>query len=94
MNKLNLEYTRLGLAFFSFIGIISFLFAYINQFDVQWFQIIGELVTIPILIIIIINPIWMMVDLIKKNIADKAIFNLTLFLSVISIGLLGFMMLL
>jgi hypothetical protein len=94
MNKLNLEYSRLGLAFFSFVGIISLLFAYINQFDAQWFQVIGELVTIPILIIIIINPIWMMVDLIKKNIADKAIFNLTLFLSVISIGLLGFMMLL
>jgi hypothetical protein len=94
MKKIHLEYTRLSLAFVSFLGIISLLFAYINQYDAQWFQIIGELLTIPILILILLIPIWMVVELIKKNIADKAIFNLTFFLSVINVGLLIFLMLL
>lgn len=91
MKKLQLEYIRLGLVFICFVGIISLLFAYINQFDAQWFHIIGELLTIPILVGIAITPIWMVIDLIKKNIADKAIFNLTFFISVINVGLLSFM---
>jgi hypothetical protein len=90
MTKLKLEFLRLGLAFFSFIFILVSLFMYVNQVNAQWFRIIGELVTIPVLILTAGMPIWLIIDLVKKNVADKAIFNLTFFVSVISVLLFLF----
>lgn len=90
MNKLKIEYTRLALAFLVFVYIVTHLFLYINRIDSQWFQALAELFTIPSLILIIAIPIWMIIDLVKKNIADKSILNLTFFISFISLLLFGF----
>ena len=46
--------------------------------------------TLPALGLSIAIPIWMIVDLFRKKVADKSIFNLTFFISVISILLLLF----
>lgn len=90
MNKLKIEYTRLALAFLVFVYIVTHLFLYINRIDSQWFQALAELFTIPSLVLIIAIPIWMIIDLVKKNIADKSILNLTFFISFISLLLFGF----
>lgn len=90
MTKLKLEFLRLGLAFFSFVFILVSLFMYVNQVKAQWFRIIGELLTIPVLLLIAGIPIWLIIDLVKKNVADKSIFNLTFFVSVISVLLFLF----
>jgi len=92
MNKLKLEYIRLTLAFLVFVYVVTHLFMYINNVDLQWFKALAELLTIPSLILIIAVPLWMIIDLAKKNIADKSIFNLTFFITVISILLIGFAM--
>ena len=42
--------------------------------------------------LIIAIPVWMIIDLARKKVADKSIFNLTFFISVISILLIGFAM--
>ncbi|WP_375239503.1 hypothetical protein [Aurantibacter sp.] len=90
MTKLKLEFIRLGLAFFTFAFTLLSLFMYINQVNGQWFRIIGELLTIPVILLTAGIPIWLIIDLIKKNVADKSIFNLTFFISVISVALLFF----
>ena len=90
MNKLKIEYIRLALAFLVFVYIVTHLFLYINRIDSQWFKALAELFTIPSLILIIAIPIWMIIDLVKKNIADKSILNLTFFISFISLILFGF----
>ncbi len=90
MTKLKLEFIRLGLAFFAFLFILLTLFMYVNQVKAQWHQIIGELLTIPVILLIVAIPIWLIVDLVKKKVADKSIFNLTFFVSVISVLLLLF----
>ena len=78
------------LAFLVFVYIVTHLFLYINRINSQWFQALAELFTIPSLILIIAIPIWMIIDLVKKNIADKSILNLTFFISFISLLLFGF----
>jgi hypothetical protein len=90
MTKLKLEFIRLGLAFFSFGFILLALFMYVNQVNAQWFRVIGELLTIPVLLLTAGIPIWLIIDLIRKKVADKSIFNLTFFVSVISVMLLLF----
>jgi len=90
MTKLKLEFIRLGLAFFVFAFIIGLLFTYINQVKAKWIQTAGELLTIPVLLLAVAIPVWLIVDLVRKKVADKSIFNLTLFLSVISVLLLLF----
>lgn len=92
MNKLKLEYTRLTLAFLVFVYVVTHLFMYINRVESQWFQALAKILTIPSLILIIGIPIWMIIDLARKKVADKSIFNLTFFISVISILLIGFAM--
>ncbi|WP_397362861.1 hypothetical protein [Olleya sp. R77988] len=90
MTKLHVEFIRLGIAFIVFIFIISLLFLHINQVQIQWFNTLSEVFTIPALLLSIAIPLWMVIDLVKKNIADKPIFNLTFFVCVISILLLLF----
>lgn len=90
MNKLNVEYLRLILSFTVFIFITTLLFIYINQIELNWFNSIKNIFLIPAIVLTIAIPIWMIVDLIKKNVADKAIFNLTFFVSAISILLMLF----
>ena len=90
MTKLKLEFIRLGLAFFVFAFIIGLLFTYINQVKAQWIQAAGEILTIPVLLLAVAIPVWLIVDLARKKVADKAIFNLTFFLSVISVLLFLF----
>lgn len=90
MKKITIEFIRLGIITLCFIFIMALLFAYINQFESDAFQIIGELVTIPVMIITFVVPVWMVYDLIKKTVADKAIFNLTFFISIINVLLLAF----
>lgn len=90
MTKLKLEYIRLGLSFFTFVFITASLFMYINQVKAQWFQIVTELFAIPSLLLTILIPIWLIVDLARKKVADKSIFNLTFFVSVMCVLLLVF----
>ncbi len=90
MTKLQIEYLRLSIAFIVFAFIITLLFLNINQVQIQWFTKLTEVLTIPALLLSIAIPLWMIVDLIRKKVADKAIFNLTFFISVISILLLLF----
>ncbi|RAJ16262.1 hypothetical protein [Olleya aquimaris] len=90
MTKLNIEYIRLTITFVVFVFIITLLFLHINQVQLDWFETLSEVFTIPALILSIIIPIWMIIDLIRKKIADKSIFNLTFFICVISILLLLF----
>lgn len=90
MTKLKLEYLRLILTFIIFIFIVTNLFFYINQVNSNWFNALSKVVFIPSLILIICIPIWMIIDLIKKKIEDKSIFNLTFFIVFVSILLYGF----
>ncbi|AUC76718.1 hypothetical protein CW732_13960 [Olleya sp. Bg11-27] len=90
MTKLQVEYIRLGLSFIVFTFIITLLFVLINQVEIQWFISFSEVLILPALILSISIPIWMIVDLIRKKVADKSIFNLTFFINVISILLLLF----
>ena len=62
----------------------------INQVQMDWFINTAQAITIPVLVLIVAVPIWMIVDLIRKQVADKSIFNLTFFISVISILLMLF----
>ena len=82
MTKLQVEYTRLAIATLVFIFIITLLFVLINQVQMDWFINTAQAITIPVLVLI--------VDLIRKQVADKSIFNLTFFISVISILLMLF----
>lgn len=90
MTKLQLEYLRLVLTVIVFVLIITPLFLHINQVTINWFNSLSQVMAIPLLILCIGIPLWMIVDLIRKNVADKSIFNLTFFISVISIALLFF----
>lgn len=90
MTKLKLEYLRLILTFIIFIFIVTNLFFYINQVNSYWFNALSKVVFIPSLILIICIPIWMIIDLIRKKIEDKSIFNLTFFIVFVSILLYGF----
>ena len=90
MSKLHIEYIRLSFSFLVFIFIITLLFFHINQVQLDWFTALSKIVTIPALLLSIAIPVWMIIDLIKKNVADKSIFNLNFFISVISILLLLF----
>ena len=90
MTKLQVEYTRLAIATLVFIFIITLLFVLINQVQMDWFINTAQSITIPVLVLIVAVPIWMIVDLIRKQVADKSIFNLTFFISVISILLMLF----
>lgn len=90
MTKLQVEYTRLAIATLVFIFIITLLFVLINQVQMDWFINTAQAITIPVLVLIVAVPIWMIVDLIRKQVADKSIFNLTFFISVISILLMLF----
>ncbi|MGB6267991.1 MAG: hypothetical protein WBF67_03195 [Olleya sp.] len=90
MTKLLVEYIRLIITFIIFVFIIIILFLHINQVQLDWFDRLSEAITIPTLILSIAIPIWMIIDLLRKKVADKAIFNLTIFVSVISILLLLF----
>jgi len=66
------------------------LFIYVNQVKVDWFQVFASYFTIPSMVLIVGIPIWMIIDLVKKKVADKTIFNLTFFISVISVLMLLF----
>ena len=90
MTKLQVEYIRLAIATLVFIFIITLLFVLINQVQMEWFINTAQAITIPVLVLIVAVPIWMIVDLIRKQVADKSIFNLTFFISVISILLMLF----
>lgn len=90
MTKLQVEYIRLAIATLVFIFIITLLFVLINQVKLDWFINTAQAITIPILVLIVAVPIWMIIDLIRKQVADKSIFNLTFFISVISILLMLF----
>ncbi|PKG52854.1 MULTISPECIES: hypothetical protein [Olleya] len=90
MTKLQVEYIRLAIATLVFIFIITLLFVLINQVQMDWFINTAQAITIPVLVLIVAVPIWMIVDLIRKQVADKSIFNLTFFISVISILLMLF----
>ena len=90
MTKLQIEYIRLSFSLFVFIFIITLLFFHINQVQLQWFTALTKVITIPGLLLSIAIPLWMIVDLFRKKVADKSIFNLTFFISVISILLLLF----
>tara|TARA_R110000751_G_scaffold2470_4_gene13277 strand:+ start:98655 stop:98945 length:291 start_codon:yes stop_codon:yes gene_type:complete len=90
MTKLQIEYIRLALALLVFVFIITLLFLHINQVNLNWFTTLSSLMTLPALGLSIAIPIWMIVDLFRKKVADKSIFNLTFFISVISILLLLF----
>ncbi len=90
MTKLQIEYIRLSFSLIVFIFIITLLFFHINQVQLQWFTALTKVMTIPALLLSIAIPLWMIVDLFRKKVADKSIFNLTFFISVISILLLLF----
>jgi hypothetical protein len=90
MTKLQVEYIRLAIATLVFIFIITLLFVLINQVQMEWFINTAQAITIPVLVLIVAVPIWMIIDLIRKQVADKSIFNLTFFISVISILLMLF----
>lgn len=90
MTKLQIEYIRLTLALLVFVFIITLLFLHINQVDLNWFTTLSSVMIMPALGLSIAIPIWMIVDLFRKKVADKSIFNLTFFISVISILLLLF----
>ena len=90
MTKLQIEYIRLSFSLFVFIFIITLLFFHINQVQLQWFTALTKVMTIPALLLSIAIPLLMIVDLFRKKVADKSIFNLTFFISVISILLLLF----
>jgi len=90
MTKLKIEYIRLVVAFIIFVFITSLLFIYVNQVKVDWFQVFASYFTIPSMVLIVGIPIWMIIDLVKKKVADKTIFNLTFFISVISVLMLLF----
>lgn len=90
MKKITLEFIRLGIVFFNFIYLMLLLFAYINQLNSEAFQILGELLTIPVMLISIIIPLWLITDLFKKQVIDKTIFNLTFFICSVNLFLFGF----
>jgi len=90
MTKLQVEYLRLAFSFIVFVFIITLLFVLINQVQIDWFTNLSKVLMIPALVLSIAIPIWMIVDLIRKKVADKSIFNLTFFITVISILLLLF----
>ena len=71
---------------------MTLLFAYINQVESKTLDFLGELLTIPVILITALVPVWMINDLVKKQVADKSIFNLTFFVSLINVFLLGFAM--
>ena len=90
MTKLQVEYLRLAFSFIVFVFIITLLFVLINQVQIDWFTNLSKVLMIPALVLSIAIPIWMIIDLIRKKVADKSIFNLTFFITVISILLLLF----
>ncbi|QCE42702.1 hypothetical protein [Psychroserpens sp. NJDZ02] len=90
MTKLQVEYLRLAFSFIVFVFIITLLFVLINQVQIDWFTNLSKVLMIPALVLSIAIPIWMIVDLIRKKVTDKSIFNLTFFITVISILLLLF----
>jgi hypothetical protein len=90
MSKLQLEFLRLGFSFAIFIFIITLLFMEINQVKSDWFRDFSKTLSIPVFILSFLIPIWMLIDLIRKKVADKSIFNLTFFISTISLLLLFF----
>lgn len=90
MKKITVEFIRLGIILFAFVFIMGLLFTYINQIDSDSIQFLGELLTIPIMLLTAIVPLWMVYDLVKKQVEDKAIFNLTFFVSIMNLFLFGF----
>jgi len=90
MSKIQLEFLRLGLSFAIFIFIMTLLFMEINQVRSDWFQNFSKILSTPVFIVSFLIPIWMLIDLIRKKVADKSIFNLTFFIATISLLLLFF----
>ena len=90
MKKITVEFIRLALVFFAFIFIMALLFAYINHVENDFFKSIGVVLTVPVMCITVLIPLWMIFDLVKKNVADKSIFNLTFFVSIINLFSLAF----
>ena len=90
MSKLKLEFIRLGLTFLIFLFIVTLLFMEINQVKSNWFLNFSKTLSTPVFVLSFIIPIWILIDLLRKKIVDKSIFNLTFFISTISILLLFF----
>ncbi|WP_055444659.1 hypothetical protein [Lacinutrix himadriensis] len=90
MSKIQLEFLRLGFSFAIFIFIITLLFMEINQVKSDWFRDFSKILSTPVFIVSFLIPIWLVIDLIRKKVADKSIFNLTFFISSISLLLLFF----
>ncbi len=62
----------------------------INQVKSDWFRDFSKILSTPVFIVSFLIPIWLVIDLIRKKVADKSIFNLTFFISSISLLLLFF----
>ncbi len=90
MTKIKLELFRLGLTFIIFVFVITLVFMELNQVRSNWFSAFSKVFSTPAFVLSFLIPVWMIVDLIRKKVADKSIFNLTFFISTISILLLFF----
>lgn len=92
MTKIKLEYLRLIITFLFFICLVSFLFMHVNQVNPILIEKVAKGFIITAIVLNIVIPVWLVIDLIRKKVADKSLFNLTFFISIIAIGLLFFTM--
>ncbi|WP_034059082.1 hypothetical protein [Lacinutrix jangbogonensis] len=81
--KNRLKATIIVLAYFCFI-----LFVYYFKIEFQFIRVIGELLTIPALLGLVCLPIWAIIDSFRKKNLKQSTYILTLFISLITMGML------
>lgn len=86
--RIKLEKNRLigTIAVLVYFGFI--LFTYYFKIEFQFIRVIGELLTIPALLGLVVFPIWAIVDNFRKKNEKQSMYILTLLVSLITMAML------